>query len=810
MKSLHLVCNAHIDPVWLWEWEEGASSAISTFRSAVVLAGEYDYIFCHNEVLLYRWVEEYDPGLFAGIKALVKAGKWRVIGGWYLQPDCNMPSGESFIRQIGEGRRYFSRKLGQEPRTAVNFDSFGHSFGLPQILRKTGYESYLCCRPSPAEFPVPDFFMWEGVDGTQIPAARVSAHYNSALGHAMDKIRGVLENSICDVSIVLWGVGNHGGGPSRKDLEDIKSFIEKNGGSVKHSYPEAFFDENAEYKPFKGGINTCMPGCYTSQVRIKQLHRKLESRLYMTEKMLSHAALAGALKYPSAEIRDAQNDLLTAEFHDILPGTGIREVEEYGIRLMQRGIGTLDRLRARAFFALAGGQPPAKPGEYPILVYNPHPYETEAVIDMGFNLADQNYDETFTGIAVYQGEKELPSQVIREKANLNLDWMKRVLFECRLPPMSISRFDCRTRLLPYKPAAAQSEDEISFSNGNMEAAVSPVTGLIDRLRLDGKTYFNADCLKFLVFEDNEDPWAMSPAQHERLGELRGSYSLMDEIRAAEFCGALKEPVRPLRIIEDGDVCTVAESLLCYNGSAVRLELTFYKHKNEIDVHIDSFFFEKNKTVKLFLPFAFEGEVYNDIAFGRERIEKNGMERSMHKYILYAGGGIACGVINRGVYGMSADSGGVYITLVRGAAYAAHPIRDRDITPRDRYTGRMDQGERNYDLKLIFGNREEVEETIDRKACEFNEGVFALCSFPSGGEEVAQGIARVIGKGIIMSALKKSDRGGYVARLHNNTDKQKEAAFELMGKQIEISFRPFEFKTLIYRRSRLYESLRAET
>ena len=93
MKRLHLICNAHIDPIWLWEWEEGASSALSTFRSAVNLAEQFDYIFCHNEVTLYKWVEEYDPALFAEIVRLVGAGKWQIIGGWYLQPDCNLPCG---------------------------------------------------------------------------------------------------------------------------------------------------------------------------------------------------------------------------------------------------------------------------------------------------------------------------------------------------------------------------------------------------------------------------------------------------------------------------------------------------------------------------------------------------------------------------------------------------------------------------------------------------------------------------------------------------------------------------------------------
>ena len=97
MKKLHLICNSHIDPVWMWDWEEGLGEAISTFYQAEQFLREYDYIFNHNEALLYEFVEEKDPELFAAIREQVKAGKWHIMGGWYLQPDCNLPSGDCLL-----------------------------------------------------------------------------------------------------------------------------------------------------------------------------------------------------------------------------------------------------------------------------------------------------------------------------------------------------------------------------------------------------------------------------------------------------------------------------------------------------------------------------------------------------------------------------------------------------------------------------------------------------------------------------------------------------------------------------------------
>ena len=157
MKNLHLVCNAHLDPVWLWELEEGIAETLSTFRVCAQFCEEYDgFIFNHNEALLYQWVEKYEPSLFKRIQKLVKDKKWHIMGGWFIQPDCNMPSGESFVRQILEGRNYFMEKFGSFPTTCINFDAFGHTRGLVDIMKNSGYVSYLFCRPEPDMIELPD------------------------------------------------------------------------------------------------------------------------------------------------------------------------------------------------------------------------------------------------------------------------------------------------------------------------------------------------------------------------------------------------------------------------------------------------------------------------------------------------------------------------------------------------------------------------------------------------------------------------------------------------------------------------------
>lgn len=807
MKKLHLICNAHLDPIWLWEWEEGAAAALSTFRSAASLADEFDYVFCHNEVTLYKWVEEYDKETFEKIKQLIKAGKWKIIGGWYLQPDCNMPSGESFVRQIMEGREYFSEKFGVSPTTAINFDPFGHSYGLPQILKKTGYNSYLCCRPSKLEFDVCDDFIWQGVDGSRVLATRVASHYNSGLGHADKKICDVIGSSKKDTDIVLWGVGNHGGGPSREDLQKIEKLIDGSQIEIVHSYPEEYFAESDNHKTvINQGMNPCMPGCYTSQIRIKQKHRELESQLYMTEKMLSHAAAVGALDYPYDEIKEAVFDLMNAEFHDVLPGSGIKACEDYGIRLMDHGLEILNRLRAKAYFALGSGECAARDGEFPILVYNPHPYAVDTVVDVGFNLADQNYESYFNDIIAYDGEKRLKTQLIKPKCTMNFDWMKRVVFECTLKPCSINRFDCKKQILESVPKVSYVPvNDFIFDNGKMQVVISKKTGLIKSLKIHGKQYLQSGAFGLKIYNDNEDPWAMSAAQNKRMGEYLDDFKLMTGSDSSYFSGDLKSDLESVRIIEDGEVFTVVESVFSYKKSEAHIEFVLYKNKNEIDVNIDLFFMEKNKMVKLSVPFGYDGNCYNDIAFGKELINQTGTEAVMQRYIQFSGKETAAAIFNSGIYGMSVINNTVDFSLARGAVYAAHPIQNRPISPSDRFVARFDQGERNYSFKMIMGAPEEIENSVEKTACVFSQKPFSQCVFPSGGgKKPTQQIVVIDNDKISLVAFKQSKCNGYILRIANNHNFSEKAILKFLNKQIELTFTPFEVKTISFNEQKLTE------
>lgn len=806
-KTVHLVCQAHLDPVWLWEWEEGAAEVMSTFRTAADLCEAFDgFIFNHNEVVLYQWVEEYEPELFARIQRLVAQGRWHIIGGWYLQPDANMPSGESFVRQALTGRHYFLEKFGVVPTCAVNFDPFGHTRGLVQILAKSGYDSYLFCRPGQGDCPLPaDEFDWIGFDGSRVRARRVANGYNSPLGQARAKVERIITASgDAEQILVLWGVGDHGGGPSRKDLDDLGVLIsECPDADIRHSTPEAYFAATRQSTPsvpaHEKDLNPWAVGCYTSQVRVKQMHRRLENELFVTEKMLTTAVLQGLLEYPSEDLKRAQQDLLFAEFHDILPGSSIQPVEETSIRLMSHGLEILSRLKARAFFRLASGQPTAREGEIPVLVYNPHPYPVEEAVECEFQLADQNWEDSFTVPQAYAGSEAIPTQVEKELSNLNLDWRKRIVFQTVLKP-GMNRFDCRLQRVSQRPVLPLPDPDgyIRFDNGRLQVVIGTATGLIERFQVDGIELMRPGACRPVVIADNEDPWGM---RVRAFRTVAGEFRLMSPERCAAFSGLSSgKTLPPVRIIEDGPVRTVVEVCLAFADSAMCLQYVLPRRGTGIEVKIRVFWAEKNRMLKLSIPTPWETGTYmGQVAYGRQVLPANGDEAVSQKWnaVVSEDGTHTLICINSGSYGSDFCAGEWRLTLLRSPAYSGHPIKDRPVVPEDRFIPRQDQGERLFSLYLTGGAAKPALEAVERLALSRNEVPMALSFFPGGSGSLPVPGVVLDDTAVVLTAFKQAENGdGVIMRLFEPTGQDRQVQITLPALKLSrnVLLGPFEIKT----------------
>ncbi len=780
----------------MWDWNEGASTTLSTFYQAAQLLDEYDFIFCHNEALLYEFVEEYEPALFEKIKELIKQGKWVVIGGWYLQPDCNLPSGESFVRQIKLGRKYFAEKFSQRPTVAINFDSFGHSVGLVQILKKTGFDGYMCCRPmswNDYMVKLPDTeFLWYGKDGSVIKVARVDDLnlYSSGFGTAKTDIEQKAKiYKDKEVGVALWGVGNHGGNPSRKDLKDVNCMIansEINGEKVeiKHSVPEEYFKQAKFDKTFDKSMQPCLIGCYAALSKIKQKNVELETALFDTEKICTLAYLNKYADYNQNAFFEAEKILAKLDFHDLLAGTVCPSAEKTSLEAADYALTVLRNEYDKAFFAYCARNERAKDGEFPIFIFNSQPYEREAVFETEFLLPTALVSDTEQYVlTVKQNGAKVKSQVIKEQININYDRRKRVAIQGTLPALSVARFDVSVEILPIptedkKQFTAEIVVPASYGNVVFDCA----SGALKSFYINGKEMLRGNAFMPVMYDDCPDPWGWNMF---KIGKNPVDFnpSACDK--------GIFEGLKNINVVEDGEVFTEVESLYEKENSFVKVDYKVYKEMSYIDVSLEVLWNEKDKTLKLRIPAMLKGAFFGQIPYASDEFEKNGNEITAQRFVAIKDGENALYVANDCVYSYSMDGDELYITLLRGVAYCAHPINDRPLIKKDRFIDFAEDGKHVFNFRIGYCDCREIENA----AQEFVSRREGLNYFPHGKNEISEKF-ELSNKQIALSAC-YVENGATVLRLFNNSEKVCETQIGYANITEKFSFGKYEVKTVLF-------------
>jgi alpha-mannosidase len=339
-RKIHLLGNAHIDIAWLWPIAETKDVLKRTFASVLKLQKEYPgLIFNQSSALTYEWIEQESPDLFAKIQQAVKKGDWELTGGMWIEPDLNLPSGESLIRQILYGKKYFLEKFNQDIKIAWNPDSFGFSWQLPQILAKSGFKAFITQKLAwndTRKFPH-KVFQWQAPDGSQI-----LTYFPNEIGQGFEPV-AIAKDAVeleqkYEIKNALWlyGIGDHGGGPTA-DMMDLAEDWKRSElfFQLKPQTVEGFIDQLEEEIADKS-----MPiwddelylelhrGTFTTKADQKRKNRKIEVLIANTEKFCSIANLSQKVNYPKLKLEEAWKNLLLNQFHDILPGSSVPEVFE--------------------------------------------------------------------------------------------------------------------------------------------------------------------------------------------------------------------------------------------------------------------------------------------------------------------------------------------------------------------------------------------------------------------------------------------------------------------------------------------------
>lgn len=524
-RTLHCLGHAHLDLAWLWPVPETWEAAENTFRSVLALQQDFpELTFSHSSPALFAWLEQHRPKLFATIQQQVKAGRWAIDAGLWVEPDLNLPGGEAIARQILYGQRYCAEKFGGVSAIAWLPDTFGFSWQLPQLLTQ-GDIRYFATQKlrwnDTNPFPH-DLFSWQGLDGTEITGVTLPPIGTDITPVDMAEYASQWEANTGLVD-ALWlpGVGDHGGGPTRDMLQKAQRWANSPFfPTLTFGHATPLFD-HLTHPPIHPSTRSLahsptppLPlwndelylelhrGCYTTHGDQKQYNRRCEDLLFQAELFASIAAIYGLLPYPAAELETAWKLVLFNQFHDILPGSSIPEVFEQANAEWQAALEMGDRILQTSLQALAERCPlpsPPHPDAVPVALFNPLNWERSEVVVIALPAE--------TGWQAQDAEGQtLPTQL--EKT----DSPSLLVYVPAIPSVGYRLI----WLIPAEPSPPSSAPtEWILENDHLQATIDPATGGIASLlhKATGTETFQGCGNQLQIFKDEGqywDAWNIAP------------------------------------------------------------------------------------------------------------------------------------------------------------------------------------------------------------------------------------------------------------------------------------------------------------
>ncbi|MDR0585675.1 MAG: hypothetical protein LBG26_00380 [Treponema sp.] len=781
---IHLVGNAHIDVLWLWKWEEGLQEIRATFASALDRIREHEgFIFTCACAYYYSIVEKTDPALFERIRQAVSEGRWRITGGWWLQPDCNAPSGESFVRQGLYGQRYFREKFGKTAAVGYNIDSFGHNGNLPQILDKSGLASYVFMRPGKKEKDLPShLFTWEGIDGSRVAAYRVPPEYTngcewgSGLEEKIPFFRSLTEKESIPL-MCFYGVGNHGGGPTKENLAILDRF-RKDDDAIVYSDPERYFSEaDLSARPvIKDELQYHAIGCYSSMSRLKKANNKTENLLLQAEKMQAVLGRDCGETAPGeyeTSLREGWKKILVNQFHDSLGGCSIPDAYPKIFNAYGWGQETASEITTTLLHRLASQ---VDAGATAAVVWNPHPWESVQCIEIN-GISDAVHD-------IYGNE--IPFELVPTNAVAS-SYTHSARFNAVLPPLGYTVFSLTNHRngmdIGDLTSVLYARTVSSLSSPPLKLNIDRDTGYINSI-FDGEEnieYLSPEGIVPEIIDDNSDTWTHA------LSSYKGS---REKMKAASWT-----------MISQGKVTEEYEIAYRLFDSTVIMRVIVNGALKTVDIKLRVIWNEKHRLLKLRIPSAFSNSVFiSEIPYGSIERAADGTEWPLQRWAALSEcgkTGPSLAVLNDGIYSCSAETNALCLTLLRSPIYAHHePMRPRaDMA--QRY---VDQGEHEYHIRLaLYGEKPPCSE-YTRRALELNQApLYVVESIHKGVLPREKSYCRVEGGStVIVTAIKRAeDKDGWIVRAVESAGKAGEAGidFSWIGCSGRFSFGPFEIKTL---------------
>lgn len=674
-KPVVAVCgHTHIDMAWLWRLCHTTDKGARSFSTVLHLMDQYpEYKFSQSSPLLYEMVREKYPGLFGRIREKIREGRWEITGGMWVEPDTNIPGGESLVRQLLLGKRYIKKEFGKDTTVLWLPDVFGYSWVLPQILKKSGIRLFWTNKMSWNQYNrIPyDTFMWRGLDGTELltqlgtcPEKGVTwgSTYNGVI--APWEVKGTWDKyqqkDINQEVLIPFGWGDGGGGPTREMLEAYEVMHDLPGlPEVKMKHIEAFAEDleknldKKEVPVWDGELYfEYHRGTYTSQAFIKRENRKAEV-LYHDIELFSSVrdVLKESHSYPSEDLEKNWKKICTNQFHDIIPGSSIAEVYRDARDLYKEIHDDGNRLLTRALDDIAGS---ARLSGDKVIVFNSLPWERNGLIEIA---------EVPENKVLMDGGKEVPVQYTMRGGKRYGEYLAG-----QIP-------SCGFKSFYWADGRMQQEDKPFKWDGALETPYYKIefnpSGQI--IRIYDKEYKREVLAdgglgnELCVFEDK-------PHQFEAWNTEIYAYQKYKSITKLRDAG----------VIENGPLKMVLELTYEFGKSMIRQRITVYQNSREIRFDTWCDWQERHSLLKTSFDVDIRStQAVYDIQFGNVARNTHSntswdyaqFEVCAHKWADLSEGNYGVTLMNDCKYGYDIKGRKMRLTLVKTSSY---PDRNADL------------------------------------------------------------------------------------------------------------------------------------
>jgi alpha-mannosidase len=781
-KTLHIIGYSHIDAAWLWPWRDGSNLVLTTFRSALDRMKETPtFRYCHSSAHHYSWVERSDPKMFEEVKERVREGRWEIVGGWPVEPDCNIPSTESFVRHSLYGKNYFQRAFGIDINIGFNPDAFGHAAGLPSILKRAGYRYYVFMRPQENEMKLPLLFWWEGPDGSRLLTLRIRRGYSMNAERIADGAQNNFASGFNNAAYFL-GVGDHGGAVTK---EQIRRVIEQQQDAT---LPELRFSTVAEFfaavekSPAMANLPVVRTelqhhsrGYYAAYGEGKQLNRRAERWLGQAEVISLAANLQHEHSYPSQEYAAAWNKVLFNQFHDLLAGTAMYGAYQDSRDSMGYACETALTSKVEALEAMSRRVDLRDVKEGAVFLFNSLPWPRKALVEYH----TEKNPAANPWVAQQAGAVPITHLETKDGQKVPLQWRPADSMTQVYPRVSawVDLPACGYKVLELvhgtPPETAPYSESFAVNDSGF--------GLSSLKAQNGKEMFSAP-LGLVVISDPSDTWG------------HGITKYRQEMGRPQFVSSQQ--------IEDGPVTRVTRQRAKWNNSEIVLDIAQFKAVDAIELRFVIDWREREQILKLEIPTALNSpRVFAKVVGTAIERPVNGEEESYQDWVAVQGkiGGedYTVGLLNNSTYSYDCLQGLLRTVLIRSAPFARHdPFQ---VTPNNNNAW-QDQGRQERRFWLVRGKGAMTALDLDRLSEEMQTPAeYVMESAHEGMEPRERSFFQLSPGNVVLLAIKRAEQGeGTIVRVQERAGRATELVLQSAALNLnhKAQIKPWEIKTLV--------------